>query len=273
MTGLHQETKDIGRFIRARRVATLASNRKEIPQRRRHVPYLTQNDLAELLDVSTVVVSQIEQGKYPNLTESMLERVAHTLAFTQQQKMYMFGLLARRSPVQLQNVVVPQWMQDSITDASHPTLIISPAYDLLKWNSAMDILFNTFANNIFASGNALISAFVESDMERLFVDWDEYARSMVSGLRMSYAVHADMRDYILDLANNLSDQNQRFAELWNEDDPLVVPTIEKEIAHPSLGRLNVIQVITVVVEAPKITKVDFLPANDETRDKLATACR
>lgn len=263
------EIKDIGRFIRARRMASNASANKELPRRRRHVPYITQEELADLINVSAVVISQIEQGRYPNLNSATLGRIARALSFSQQQEMFAFGLLSPVRPKQESHDIAPKWMLDSIADTQHPTVVMTPAYDLLGWNQKTEDMFGSHAAEFFSHSNGLNPIFGMPEMRKFFVDWDEYATSMVSGLRMSYAVHSYLRGYILDLAAKVSEQDELFRTQWMKDDPLVIPTIEKEIEHPSLGRLRMIQVITVVVEAPNITMVEFLPADDATRASLA----
>ena len=270
MTYPNPELKDIGRFIHARRIVSNASDNKDLPRRRRHVPYITQEELADLVDVSPVVISQIEQGRYPNLSGSILGRIARALSFSQQQKMFAFGLLSPVRPKQETHDIAPKWMLDSIADTQHPTVVMTGAYDLLGWNKKTEAMFGNHAAEFFSHGNAMTPIFEMPEMKAFFVDWAEYATSMVSGLRMTYAVHSYLREYVRSLADTLCERDELFRTQWMKDDPLVIPTIEKELEHPSLGRLRMIQVITIVVEAPNLTMVEFLPADDETRAKLAT---
>lgn len=271
MTHPQSEFRDIGRFIRARRMTIVASESADLRMRRRHVPYMTQDELAEVVDVSTVVISQIEQGRYPNLNASILKRIARALKFSQQQEMFAFGLLDEKTSEQTSTVVAPKWMLDSVADTQHPVVVMSPAYDLLGWSGKTEEMFGEYAAEFFSAENAMTSIFGMPGMRTFFVDWNEYATTVVSGLRMSYSVHPYLRDYITSLAETLSEQDELFRTQWMKDDPLVIPTIEKELEHPSLGRLRMIQVITVVVEAPNITMVEFLPADDDTAAKLAKA--
>lgn len=271
MAHTQTEFRNIGRFIRARRMVTHASTANDLRQRRRHVPYLTQEELAERIGVSGVVISQIEQGRYPNLNTAVLGRIARALSFSNQQEMFAFGLLAPVNPKAETIDQAPQWMLDSIDNSQHPAIIITPAYDLLRWNAKTENMFGAHAAEFFANENAMMPIFGMPEMKTFFADWNEYASTVVSGLRMSYAVHPYLREHITSLAETLSEKHEFFRTCWVKDDPLVVPTIEKELEHPSLGRLRMIQAITVVVEAPNITMVEFLPADDDTRAKLANS--
>src|SRR5690554_5163328 len=114
------EARDIGRFIRARREKTLAHEFRDIPNRRRHVPHLTQSDLAELIDTSTVVVSQIEQGRYPNLNPAILQRLSRVLKLTPQQDSYLLELFKPRPITQKSSLDAPEWVTSSIKLIRHP---------------------------------------------------------------------------------------------------------------------------------------------------------
>lgn len=268
MTFPDAEVKDIGRFIRARRLVSNAEDNKALPRRRRHVPYITQEELAYLVDVSPVVISQIELGRYPNLNTAILGRIAHVLGFTSQQELFMLGLLAPVKPKAESHDQAPDWMLESVADTQHPTVVMTPAYDLLGWNTKTEEMFGDHATEFFAAGNGLTPIFGMEEMRTFFVDWDEYASSVVSGLRMSYSVHSYLREYITELADALCERDEFFRTHWWKDDPLVIPAIEKELEHPAVGGLRMIQVVTVVVEAPNITMVEFMPADDETQAKL-----
>lgn len=259
------EIRDIGRFVRARRMAADAASMKDFRLRRRHVPYVTQSELAELIDVSPVVISQIEQGRYPNLNAAILKRISQVLSFTVQQEMYAIGLLSSGQVEQISEQPTPKWMVDSIADTQHPVFVLNPVYDMVAWNQKAEHMLGSHARAFFATGNAMLAIFSIPEMKQFFVDWQEYTRSTVSGLRMSYGVHPEYRAYVVSWAERMSAADEYFQTLWNKDDPLVIPTIEKEIDHPELGRMRMIQVNTVLVEAPHLTTAEFLPADDATR--------
>lgn len=269
MDAFSSEFHDIGRFIRARRMASNASDLPELPRRsRRHTPYITQSELAELVGVTSVVISQIEQGKYPNLSIALLKRIARVLEFNAQQEMFMLGLHTPAADTQLGKKPAPQWLFDSIADVQHPVFVVNPAYDLSGWNEKAVQILGEHAAEFLGTGNAVVSIFRNPQVKMFFADWTEYATTLVSGLRMSYGVHPNYREYVSRFAAEMSVDDEFFRTLWEKDDPLVVPTIEKDLEHPALGRIRVIQIATVVVEAPTFTMVEWLPADEETRARL-----
>lgn len=259
-----REARDIGRYVRARREATAPTAYSELPNRRRHVQHLTQSDLADLTRISTVVISQIEQGRYPNLNHAILHRIAQTLKLTTQQETYLLGLFEPRAANQKALDPAPDWVHTFITSIEHPVVVVNPAYDIVCVNDPGKALNPNFE----ANRNSATMVFRHPPMREFFVDWLPYVSSVVSGLRMSYAMFPDYRDYIDSIAKQLEATDQIFNDLWNKDDPLVKPTFEKQLNHPELGMLNVLQILTDIVEAPSLTRVEFIPADAETREKF-----
>lgn len=223
-----------------------------------------------MIGVSPVVISQIEQGKYPNLNHTILRRISTALRFNHQQEMYVLGLLSPRPEIQKARSEVPSWIVESVNDRQNPVMVVNPAYDLMAWNSGVSTLLGDYSDAFFRTCNAAISVIRLPEMKTFFADWDEYARSIASGMRMSYGVHAEYRNYLSNLADDLAAENTVFADQWHKDDPLVTATIEKELNHTSLGTLRMIQIVNVIVEAPQLTQVEFLPADEATAAKYAS---
>lgn len=262
------EARDIGRFIRARREKTLAHEFRDIPNRRRHVPHLTQSDLAELIDTSTVVVSQIEQGRYPNLNPAILQRLSRVLKLTPQQDSYLLELFKPRPITQKSSLDAPEWVTSSIQLIRHPIVVVDPALGLICLNKTAEWLFESMRPGFTPKSNAAESIFMIPAARKSFVEWEEYTASLVSGLRMTYAMYPEFRDHIDELASRLEVADPHFRTQWNLDDPLLKPTMEKKLIHPEAGELNVLQILTDIVEAPGLTRVELVPADETTRQKF-----
>lgn len=263
-----REAKDIGRFVRARREKTDANTYSEVPRRRRHVPHLTQSDLADIINVSTVVISKLEQGHYPNLTGSILYRISRALRLSQQQEIYLLGLFDSRPKDQKTSEPAPDWVENSIKLVTHPIVVVDPAYGMVAMNNPAQTLFRTLSPDFAPKSNGAVSIVELPTMREFIVDWESYAASLVSGMKMSYAMCPNYRNYIDQIVRRLEASDPLFRELWNEPDPLIRPTIEKQFTHPEAGTLNVLQILTDIVEAPGLTRVEFIPADEETRTKL-----
>lgn len=263
-----QEVSDIGRFIRARREATDASTYKEIPARRRHVPHLTQSDLADLVDVSTVVISQIELGTYPNLSLTVLEKIAESLRFTPQQQVYLFGLFKERPQRQFAPEPEPAWLRISIDQIAHPVVVVNPMLEVVVMNNKARNLLGAINPETNSERSSFISIFQQPFAKQLLSNWDYYTASMVSGIKVTYAMLPGWRAYIDERSQFLAENDAYFRELWLQDDPLVPPTLDKFFNHPKVGTLHLKQILTDIIEIPGLTKVEFLPSDDITRTRL-----
>lgn len=268
MSNNSHEVSAIGRFIRARREATDASAHIETAARRRHVSYLTQRDLAHLIGMSTVVISQIEQGRYPNLSRSILLKISQSLGFSQQQNVYVLGLFDERPAKQFALEPAPAWIHTSINHITHPVVVLNPAFDIVGINEHAKALFGNLSPNFALKRNSALSIFQVPAIREFIVEWEPYAASMVSGMKMNYAMFSGWRDYIDAVAHELCSIDDHFHYLWHQDDPLVKPTFQKQINHTEIGILNVMQILTDIIEVPGLTRIDFTPADDETRGKF-----
>lgn len=268
MDDVAPEIRAVGRFIRAQRERTPAAAYRQLPGRRRHVLHITQAELAELVDVSTVVISQIEQGRYPNLTTSLMRRLITVLNLTPQQDVYLQGLLTRRPTRQREREDPPAWVVTAADMVTHPVAVVNPALDLLHANPAFHARFGRHMDAVLATGNAARSVFCLPELRAFINDWDDYAASAVSFLRMSWSMHAEFREYVERLAYDLSLHSESFRVLWGKDDPLARVTLEKSLNHPTLGTMQVLQILTDIVEASPLTRIEFFPADTESTGKM-----
>lgn len=264
-----QEVRDIGRFIRARREASDASSYSELPARRRHVQHLTQNDLADLVDMSTVVISQIELGRYPNLSLANLEKIAAALRLTTQQEIYVFGLFQERTAQQLRELPEPAWLRPSIDQIAHPVIVANPMLDVVVMNSKARNLLADINPESKDFKSSFLTVFQQPTAREYFSNWDHYTASMVSAIKMNHATMPAWRQYIEERAEIIAETDMRFRELWMQDNPLIAPTLEKTFNHPEVGPLNMKQVLSGIIEAPGLTKVEFVPSDDTTRSRMA----
>ena len=268
MSNGSREVFDIGRFVRARREATSASTYIETSTRRRHVSHLTQRDLADLIGMSTVVISQIEQGRYPNLSRAILQKIARALEFSQQQEIYLLGLFDERPSQQISPDLAPEWLHTSIRLIAHPVMLVNPAYDMISINEKGMALFSETHPNIATERNSARFIFNVPAARDFTVEWEAYAASLVSGMKVSYAMFPGWRDYVDGIAQELCSTDEYFNRLWHLDDPLVRPTFDKQFDHPSAGILNVKQILSDIVDVPGLTRIDFIPVDGETRRKF-----
>src|SRR5699024_4442617 len=141
----------------------------------------------------------------------------------------------------------PDWVTNSIKLVVHPIVVVDPAYGMVALHDKARALFGDLEPDFAPARNSAISIFQLPAVREFIEDWDAYAATVVSGMKMSYAMYPDYRDYIDQIAHELETSDSHFRELWHSDDPLVVPTIEKQFNHPGVGPLNVLQILNDIV--------------------------
>lgn len=258
------EVREIGRFIRTRREEADPDRFQSLPRRRRHVPHLTQGDLAELAGVSSVVVSQIEQARYPNLNASILRKLAQAMQLPTNQQTYMMGLL-NSDTFESPTNTVPHWVQSTTDDTMHPVTIINPSFDILAWNRQALSLLGDFSQAPPDSRNVISVMFLAPHMPELMVEIDRYRTNLVSGLKMWFSQYPAYRQRIMWLARTMEEQSEAFRQAWDTADPFTKPTLEKRMNHPSLGPLQIYELVGEIVGESGLIKIEFLPADDATR--------
>lgn len=268
MDVLTSEARDIGRYIRIKREDADISQYPDFPRRRRHVQHLTQGELAELVGVSTIVISQIEQARYPNVNASVLRRVARALKFTRQQELYLLGLLDVRPDEQVTEDLTPDWAQAYISQLSHPVILVNPVFDILSANHKARGLLESSTSQPLQGDNVIRLFFLEPAVRTLVPDFEDFGASVASGLKMFFAMSPSYRNRIEALGEEIAAQDETFRELWLLDNPITAATIEKVFVHPVLGEMKINQILSDLVEVPNLTKIDFLPGDDETRAKM-----
>jgi hypothetical protein len=85
--------------------------------------------------------------------------------------------------------------------------------------------------------NPLRAAFLEPDMQRLYVDWEEVTAKTVAGLRTMMTTNAAEPE-LLEVIGELSVHSERFRTLWARRDVRVRTSGLTLLDHPVVGRLD-----------------------------------
>jgi DNA-binding XRE family transcriptional regulator len=261
------EEREIGRFLKFQRLKSVRREFPELPRTRRHVPYLTQGELAYLSDVSEVTISQIESVRYPNFNQPLLRRICQALRLSAESETYVVSLLAAPRGLISLGDELPKWVTVSVDGAApNPAVLINPGFDILYWNDAALKMLGDFSQAPPETRNIVASMFGIPEMREVWADWPEYASTLVAGLKMQYSLVPDYRIRIMDLAQRMQAQDSTFARLWNEVDPVLAPAPEKDLHHPAVGTLRLYQTVSQVIGAPHLSLMQFSPRDEETTE-------
>ncbi len=265
-----EQRRQIGAYLRSQRLRL--DGRLHGPARdRRHVAHLTQSGVAELAGVSEVLVAQIETGRYPNLNERVLGKLARALRLAPHQHAYLRNLLwAPLAPN-------PPAMSDlapgacSVVDAAMPVpaFVSDCCFNLLYWNPALVAMLGDFARLPTADRNVIWSMFTDPAMRQRWTDWEGNAQNLVAALRMQRSIFPQWAAEFDSLVEWLRTASEQFAAWWETTDPLLNPVHDKEYDHPDVGPLRIFQTAASVTGAPELAIVHMTPRDEETRAKFA----
>jgi transcriptional regulator with XRE-family HTH domain len=259
----------IGSFVRQQRQRADPVEFPTLARRRRHVPHLTQADLAQLAGVSEAAIAQIESSRYPNLNANILSRISEALSLGPMQHHYLLSLLSDSSGYYSGEDEIPERVI-ALVDAAepNPAAVVNACFDILYWNDNAARILGDFSLMPPDERNVIANMFCVSASKELWIGWDEYVKNLVAGLKMQYSRVPDYRDRISDLVTRMSMESEEFARLWETVDPFMTPPPEKDLQHPTAGRLRLYQTVSEVVGAPYLFIIQFTPRDDETAAAL-----
>lgn len=265
----HLEQAAIGSFVRQQRQKCRPEDFPTLVQRRRHVPHLTQADLAELAGVSEAAIAQIESSRYPNLNPNILSRICLALNLSPVHRHYLLNLLSDPGGYYAGDDDVPQRVRAVVDMAQpRPAVVVNASLDILYWNDAAAAVLADFAQMPSGDRNILKIMFCVPEARKLWVNWSSYVEDLVGGLKMQFSRVPDYRERISELVARMQVESEEFADLWKTVDPFLLPTVEKELDHPIAGRLRLDETVSEVVGAPYLFIIQFTPRDDQTATAL-----
>lgn len=266
-----ERRKELGNFIRAKR-EQLTPEQFSLPNgSRRRTPGLRRDELAGLLHISTTWLTKIEQGIARNVTPVLLENIARVLSLDPVEYNTLFHYAKqtpRHSPHQyVQGEITPALQQILDALGIYPAYIMSPRFDILGQNRSADLTYFDFETISKDERNVLRLMFLHPRLPQITVDWERHAETLVGGLRVNFARY--LQDpYFLQLIQELSERSHDFQKMWKRHAVRERPELIKELTHPTVGRLKLVQNTLLVLDRVELTLVVDTPADADTLKKL-----
>lgn len=176
--------------------------------------------MARLAGVSVDYYTRIEQGRHPNVSDSVLAAISRALLLDGIEHDYLFELAqpkAARS-ARLQASEAPQVrchtlsMLDALDDVA-PTLVLNHREDVLAANRLARALFVDFRRPPHKNRNLASFVLLDPAATDLFMDWERVAEMHVASLRLASAHHPD-DSRLTDLIKELSIAAPMFNTWW-----------------------------------------------------------
>lgn len=265
--------EELADFIRVRR-ERLSPAQVGLPNgnRYRRTPGLRREEVAELANVSVTWYTWLEQARNIRVSVQILENIASALQLNPDERSHLF-LLTQQSlpplPPPSKVLVSPavQHILDSL--GAIPAYVTGRRLDILAWNQAACAVFGDFSAMPYRERNLVWFAFTDPVARQLFVDWEDFARSVLAEFRADCGRYIGEEPKYADFIEDLQTVSPEFQQLWTHHDVLRRSEGMKELNHPIVGRLFLEGITLQANNAPDVRIDLYTPTpNSETADKL-----
>ncbi|MFA7769075.1 helix-turn-helix transcriptional regulator [Streptomyces sp. NPDC048723] len=232
----------LGEFLRSRR-ARLRPEDVGLPDhgRRRRVPGLRREELAQLAGVSVAYYTRLEQRDGHNVSVEILDALARALRLDGSERAHLMDL-ARPKAHRRRHSRRPQQVRPelrTLMDAMHgvPAYLVGHRQDVIGWNRLAAAVFGDFGALPAAERNLVRLVFLDPATTELYAEWECRACEVVSNLRMYAGQHPD-DEQLSALVGELSVKNEEFRRLWAAHTVADKAHGEKLLRHPIVGELR-----------------------------------
>ncbi|GAA2816676.1 helix-turn-helix transcriptional regulator [Kitasatospora paracochleata] len=230
---------ELGEFLRSRRARVQPEDLGlPVVGRRRRVPGLRREEVAQLAGVSVDYYVRLEQGRGQGASEAVLDAVAGVLRLDATERAHLYDLARPpRTPVRAQAQSVRPGVRRMLDLFDGPSFVIGRSMDVLAWNALADAVIGLSALPP-EQRNMARHAFLSPAGRALYLEWRPVATATVAYLRLSAARYPGDRA-LAALVAELGEGSEVFRELWQEHGVREKSYGRKVLGHPQVGRLEV----------------------------------
>ncbi|MEU6345694.1 helix-turn-helix transcriptional regulator [Streptomyces sp. NPDC046977] len=229
--------KQFGDYLRARREIVRPEDVGLPSGGRRRVPGLRREELALLAGISSDYYLRLEQGRDQNPSPHVLNALARVLQLDGPATDYLHALAGPpprdRRPAEPDRVspgirqLIATWW------AGTPVIVFNRYMDVLASNPLAIAMSPIFLPGV----NVIRAAFLDPDVRRLYLDWDDMSIRAVAGLRALVGTQLeDVR--VVELVDELSTKSPEFQRLWTRHDVSPEGAGVARMNHPTVGGMT-----------------------------------
>ncbi len=268
-----ERRNELAHFLRTRR-ERISPEAVGLPGgSRRRTPGLRREELAVVAGIGVTWYTGLEQGRAMTASPQVLESLAKVLKLNGVERNHLF-LLARQhqlaDPYPFTTTVSPVLQRILDTMGTSPAYIANPSFDLLAWNQAMSLVYQTDLGALpVRERNILRLVFTSSPQHMLLANWEKAAQGLLAKFRASTERYVG-EPWRSALVAELEQASPQFRAWWPRYDIQVTHTEKKELNHPLVGRLVLQPTTFQVTDAPDLRMVIYTPLTEaNTAQKLA----
>jgi len=261
----------LGEFLRSRR-ARVQPEDLGLPVfgRRRRVPGLRREEVAQLAGVSVDYYVRLEQGRGQGASDAVLDAVARVLRLDATERSHLHDLARPpREPRPPAPTAVRPAVQLLLDTVAGPAFVLGRCMDVLAWNALADAVIGLSA---LPPGrrNMARQAFLDPAARAFYPQWRTVAAETVAHLRLD-AARRPGDAAMAALVADLSAGSELFRELWQEHGVQEKSHGRKLLDHPLVGRLDVgYEALALPGDPDQLLVVYTAEPGSPTADRLAT---
>lgn len=231
--------------------------------RRRRVPGLRREEVAQLADVSIEYYTQIERGNVSGVSDEVLDAVAKALRLTEAETTHLFDLARaattkaskprspRRAPVIPDGV---QTLLDSMVTA--PAVVLNGHLDVVAANALGHALYAPVFGGDDATPNLARFIFFGASADHLFPEWNTAADDAVALLRAE-AARSPYSPAVTRLVGELATRSEQFRTRWAAHNVKAHHHGVKRFRHSEIGELSLTYNVFDVAGADGLSLIGY----------------
>lgn len=268
---------NLGEFLRSRRAA-LDPERTDVVSwgRRRRVPGLRREEVAQLAGVSVAYYTRLEQGQARNASTEVLLALARALQLTPTETEHLLDL-AKPSPLRPAPRTRPERphpralaMLEAVSDQA--AVLLGRRNDALAWTRtghallAPHLPFESTADPATRPSMPRL-LFLDPQVRDSYADWKTEACTNVAYLRRISGKYLD-DTRLAELVGELSMKDPEFASLWASGRVGECVGGTKRFRHPLVGELSMDFQIWLQADSPDHRLEVYTPADQMSADAM-----
>lgn len=209
--------RDLAQFLRAKRGALKPGDFGLPISRRRRVPGLLREELAQISGIGVTWYTWLEQGRDIHVSMDLLQRLTRTLRLSPHDAAYLFSLAGQPlTPIPPEGGGLVDGLQ-TILDGYvlGPAVVFNPPGNTLAFNQIGDFVYHFSGYDGPWGDNIFWRLFMDPYRRQLYVDWADFAHYGVGLMRGLYASRRDDSTFH-EMIDDLCRLSPEFHRLWKE---------------------------------------------------------
>ncbi|MGW4337570.1 helix-turn-helix transcriptional regulator [Rhodococcus koreensis] len=256
--------KDLKEFLMTRRAKITPEQVGLPPGRRRRVPGLRREEVAQLAGVSIEYYTQIERGNVAGVSDDVLHAVARALRLTEEEAAHLFDLVraagtttgAARAPRRADRKI-PDGVQaliDGMVDS--PAVVLNGHLDIVAANPLGHTLYAPVFARATGVPNLVRFIFFDPHADDVFPEWNTAADDAVALLRVE-AAHSPYSTVVTGLVGELATRSEEFRTRWAAHNVKAHRHGVKQFRHPDVGDLSLTYNVFDITGADGLSLVGY----------------